>query len=164
MTVSALEMAMLRAQIAGQDEEARSAFGQQAATSDDMSGLAVLVYAAFVIATRRKFAAGWSKGRVIRYVGRVRALLSERPGLLNPRVAEDELFGALGGQHPVGHEAGAVAVARLFLLDALIASLDLEDEAIDELLGEARDSADRMLADMNGRASRLRQPGATPGL
>jgi hypothetical protein len=87
---------------------------------------------------------------VIRYVGRVRALLSERPGLLDARVAEDELASALGGQAPAAHEVGAVALARLFLLDALIASLDLDDEAIDDLLAAARDSADRMLTGMTG--------------
>lgn len=150
MTVTELEIVMLRAHIAGDDEEAQRAFGQQLAASGDVSGLAVLVQAAFVIAARRKFAAGWTGATVIRYVGRVRALLSERPGLLDPRVAEDELTSALGGRAPASHEAGTVAAARLFLLDALIASLHLDDQAIDDLLGEARDSANRMLIDVNG--------------
>jgi hypothetical protein len=150
MTVTGLEMAMLRAHIAGEDEEAQRLFGQQLAASGDAGGLAVLVTAAFVIAARRKFAAGWSRAAVIRYVGRVRALLSERPGLLDPRAAEDELSSALGGQASTGHEAGAVALARLFLLDSLIARLGLDDEGIDDLLGEARGSADRMLTGMTG--------------
>ena len=72
---------MLRAHITGEDEEAQRAFGQQLAATGDVSGLAVLVTAAFVTAARRKFAAGWNRAAVIRYVGRVRALLSERPGL-----------------------------------------------------------------------------------
>jgi hypothetical protein len=62
----------------------------------------------------------------------------------------DELASALGGQAPAGHGAGAGAASRRFLLDAL-ASLDLDDEAIDDLLGEARDSADRMLTGMSGQ-------------
>ena len=150
VTVTELEMAMPRAHIAGEDEEAQRLFGQQLAGSGDVSGLAVLVTAAFVIAARRKFAAGWNRAAVIRHVGQIRALLSERPGLLDPRVAEDELSSALSGQAPAAHEVGAVALARLFLLDTLIASLHLDDEAIDDLLGEARDSADRMPTDMNG--------------
>jgi hypothetical protein len=150
MTVTELETAMLRAHIAGEDEEAQRLFGQQLTASGDVGGLAVLVTAAFVIAARRKFAAGWNRAAVIRYVGRVRALLSERPGLLDPKVAEDELSSALGGQAPAAHEVGAVALARLFLLDVLIASLHLDDEAIDDLLSEARDSADRMLSGMTG--------------
>lgn len=150
MTVTELEMAMLRAHIAGEDEEAQRLFGQQLAASGEANGLAVLVTAAFVIAARRKFAAGWNRAAVIRYVGRVRALLSERPGLLDPKVTEDELASALAGQAPAAHEVGAVALARLFLLDTLIASLHLDDEAIDDLLGEARESADRILTGMTG--------------
>jgi hypothetical protein len=50
-----------------------------------------------------------------------------------------------------------VALARLFLLGALIASLDLDDEAIDDLLGEARAAAE-MLTRMSGELP-LRQPG-----
>ena len=150
MTVTGLEMAMLRAHIAGEDEEAQRLFGQQLAASGDAGGLAVLVTAAFEIAARRKFAAGWSRAAVIRYVGRVRALLSQRPGLLDPRVAEDELSSALSGQAPAAREAGAVAAARLFLLDTLIASLNLDDDAIDSLLDEAGDAADRMLTGMTG--------------
>jgi hypothetical protein len=151
MTVTELEMAMLRAHIAGEDEEAQRLFGQQLAASGDVGGLAVLVTAAFVIAAQRKFATGWNRAAVIRYVGRVRALLSERPGLLDPRAAEDELASALGGQAPASHPVGAVALARLFLLDALIASLNLDDEAIDDLLCEARVSADLMLTEMTGQ-------------
>jgi hypothetical protein len=156
MPVTDLEMVMLRAHIVGEDEEAQRAFDQQVMTSGDLSGLAWLVRAAFVIAARQKFAAGWNQAGVIRYVGRVRALLSERPGLLDPRVAEDELASALGGQAPTARAVGAVAAARLFLLDALIASLNLDDEAIDDLLGEARDSANRMLTGMTGQTPRYR--------
>lgn len=146
MPVSDLQVAMLRAHIAGDDEEAQRAFGQQIAAPGDMGGLAWLVHAAFVIAARREFAPTWNRAKVIRYVGQVRALLSERPGLLDPRVAEDELASALGGQAPASHEIGAVATARLFLLDALVASLDLDDEGIDALLAEARKAADQVLA------------------
>jgi hypothetical protein len=148
MTVTELEMAMLRAHIAGEDEEAQRLFGQHLAATGDASGLAVLVTAAFAIAARRKFAAGWKRAAVIRYVGKVRALLSERPGLLDPRVAEEELSSALGGQALAAHEVGAVALARLFLLDTIIASLHLDNEAIDDLLGEAPDSAHRILKGM----------------
>ena len=78
MPVADLEMVMLRAHINGQDEEARRAFSQQLNTSGDVSGLAALVHAALVIAARRKFAPQGTSADVIRYVGRVRGLLSER--------------------------------------------------------------------------------------
>ena len=65
------------------------------ALSGDLSGLAALVRAAFVIAARRKFTPRWSRAEVIGYVTQVRTLLSERPALLDPLTAEDELHSAL---------------------------------------------------------------------
>jgi hypothetical protein len=145
VSVTDLEMALLYAQITGNDEAAERRFSEQLARSGDLSGLAALVYAAFVIAARRKFGTRWSRGEVIRYVAQVRALLSERPALLDPLTAEDELRSALGEPIRDTHKVGAVAAARLSLLLALMASLDLDDEAVANLLGEARDVANRML-------------------
>jgi hypothetical protein len=86
-----------------------------------------------------------SRAEVIRYVAQVRTLLSERPALLDPLTAEDELRSALGEPITATHEVGAVAAARLSLLLALVASLDLDDEAVANLLSQARDIANRML-------------------
>jgi cytochrome P450 len=146
MPVTDLEMTMLRAQLAGDDEAARHAFTAQLARSGDASGLGMLLYAAFVIAARRKFAPRWSRTDVIGYVARVRALLSERPDLLDPVTAEDELHSALGGNVMAEHDTGARAAAWLILLLALAASLDLDDDATQVLLDEARGQADQMLA------------------
>jgi hypothetical protein len=140
-------MAVLHAQITGNDETARRAFSEKLAVSGDLSGLAALVYAAFVIAARRRFAPQWSRGEVIRYVAQVRTLLSERPALLDPLTAEDELRNALGEPITATQEVGAVAAARLSLLLALVASQDLGDEAVANLLSEARNAANRMLED-----------------
>jgi hypothetical protein len=145
MPVTDLEMAVLHAQITGNDEPARRAFSEELAVSGDLSGLAALVHAAFVVAARRKFGSPWSRAEVIRYVARVRTLLSERPALLDPLTAEDELRSALGEPVTATHEVGAVAAARLSLLLALVASLDLDDEAVANLLGQAKDIANRML-------------------
>jgi hypothetical protein len=73
----------------------------------------------------------------------VRALLSDRPALLDPLTAEDELRNALGEPVTATHEVGNVATARITLLLALVASLDLDDHAIGDLLGEARNVANR---------------------
>jgi hypothetical protein len=147
VSVTDLEMAVLHAQITGNDETAQRAFSEKLAVSGDLRGLAALVHAAFVIAARRKFAPQWSRAEVIRYVAQVRTLLSERPALLDPLTAEDELRNALGEPVTATHEVGAVAAARLSLLLALAASLDLDDKAIANLLGDARDTANRMLED-----------------
>lgn len=146
MPVTDHELATLRAQLIGQDEIARQEFSSQLAESGDLSGLGMLVYAAFVIAARRKFAPAWTRADVIGYVARVRALLSERPGLLDPVTAEDELRSALGDNVTAEHSTGARAAAWLILLLTFAASLDLDENAVQALLDEARGQADQMLA------------------
>jgi hypothetical protein len=142
--VSDLEMAVLRGATAGDAETARRAFSEQLAQSGDASGLAMLAYAALVIAARRTFAPQYTRADLIGYVARLRAGSTE-PGLMDPRTAEDELRGALGEQVSATHEIGAIAAARLFLLLALIETLELDDEAIEDLVAEARYGADQLL-------------------
>jgi hypothetical protein len=76
-----------------------------------------------------------------------------KPGLVDPLTAEDELRGALGEPLTVTHETGFVAAARLFILIDILASLGLDDEAMADLLGQARDNADQMLERVHSRAS-----------
>jgi hypothetical protein len=66
--------------------------------------------------------------------------------MLDPLTAEDELRGALGQQAPTVGETGFVAAARLAILIDLLAGLDLDD-AVDDLLRQARATADEMLAE-----------------
>ena len=147
--VSDLEMAWLRGCLTGDAEATRSAFSEQVAAAGDANSLAMLMYAAFVIAARRRFAPLYTRGDLIGYVARLRAELSEEePGLVDPLTAEDELRGALGEKVTTKHETGFRAAARLFIMVDLIASLDLDDEALTELLSEARDGADQLIAHM----------------
>jgi hypothetical protein len=148
MGVTGREMAMVRANLRGEDEEAQRLFQEQLAATGDASGMAVLTHAALLIAARREFAPRYTRAELIRYVAQVRALLSEKPWLLDPMTGEDELRAALGEQVTATHEAGAVALARLSLLHALIASLNLDDQGVGALLDQARELADRMLVDI----------------
>jgi hypothetical protein len=142
--VSDLEMDVLRGAIAGDAVSPRRAFGEQLAGSGQAGGLGMLVYAALVIASRRKFAPQYTRADLIGYVARLRAASTE-PGLLDPLTAEDELRSALGEQVSARHEFGAIAAARLFLLLALIETLELDDQAVANLLTEARYGADQLL-------------------
>jgi hypothetical protein len=106
----------------------------------------MLLHAAFVIAARRRFTPQWTRAEVISYVGQLRAeLQSEEPGLVDPLTAEDELRAALGDQATATHEIGFVAAARLFIMIDIVVNLDLDNEALADLLSHARDSADQML-------------------
>jgi hypothetical protein len=133
MTASEEHAAFLRAYLQGDEDAVTSSWGQ--ATSPD--GLALLVHAAFVIAARRKFAPTWTRAAVVRYVAEVREALSERPDLIDPRIAEYELRRALGDKTPPTASPSSVATAQLIMLNAMIASLDLDGAGVDELLRQA---------------------------
>jgi hypothetical protein len=139
-------MAALHGWITGDAQGGRGAFSEQLARSGDAGGLAMLMYAAFVIVARRKFAPRYSRADLIGYVARLRAGLSEEePGMVDPQTAEDELRGALGEPVTAAHEIGFVAAARLFILIDILADLGLDDEAMAGLLSEARNLANQML-------------------
>jgi hypothetical protein len=150
MQVTDLDIVILRAQIAGEEEVTRRAVADQMTATGSLSGLAALAHSAFVIAARWRFAPTWARGEVIQYIAQVRGLLADRPGLLDPATAEDELRRALGDEVEASHEIGAIAAARIFLLIALAESLDLDDDVIFDLLYQARDMADEMLASVSG--------------
>jgi len=151
MPVTDREMMMLRAHIAGEDEVARRALLEHLAGGGDLSSLAVLVYSSFVITAQRHFTPRWNSGQVVRYVARLRAILGDMTDtsqLLDPLVAEDELQLALGAEPATPHRPFAVIIARLLLLDVLVADLRLDDAGLRSLLAEARSEADRLLAIM----------------
>ena len=52
---------------------------------------------------------------------------------------------ALGEPVIATHELGFVAAARIFMLLDIVVSLDLDDEALADLLNQARDSANQIL-------------------
>jgi hypothetical protein len=143
--VSDLEAAVLRGWLTADGETARRAFSEQLAAGD-ANGLTMLVYSAFVIAARRKFGRQYTRADLIGYVAGIRAKLqSDEPGLLDPLTAEDELRAALGEPVTGTHELGFVAAARIFILIDLVTSLDLPEEALTDLLAQARHNADQMI-------------------
>jgi hypothetical protein len=58
--VTDVDVAILRMQIAGEEETARQAVAEQMSATGGLSGLAALIHAAFVIAARRQFAPDWT--------------------------------------------------------------------------------------------------------
>lgn len=144
--VSDLEMAVLGGWLTADGEMAKGSFSDQLSAAGDANGLAMLLYAAFVIAARRKFGPQWTRAEVISYVARLRTeLQSEEPGLVDPLTAEDELRAALGEPVTGTHETGFVAAARLFIMLDIVVDLNLDDEALTDLLNQARHNADQML-------------------
>lgn len=145
MPVTDRQMVLLMAHLAGKKKVAQRV-RTELATSGTAEGFAELVYAAFVIAARRRFSPTWTHPDVIRFVTQVRALLSEHPDVLDPYAAEHQLRSALGEKLTSHPPAKDRASAQVILLDALVQSADLADTELSDLLNQARGLADRLLS------------------
>jgi hypothetical protein len=139
MTAGEEHAALLRAYLQG-DEDTFTA----RARSISPEGFGPLVHAAFVIAARRMFAPQWTRAAVVRYVAETRKALSERPGLVDPRVAEHALRRALGGEATsVDDSRSSVATAELIVLKSMTVSLQLDEDGLDDLVKQSLDEAGR---------------------
>jgi hypothetical protein len=141
MTAGEEHAALLRAYFQG-DEDTFTARARSIAPD----GFAPLVHAAFVIAARRMFAPQWTRAAVVRYVADTRKALSERPGLVDPRVAEHELCRALGGEVTSvddSRSSVATATAQLIVLKSMTVSLRLDEDGLDDLVKQSLDEAGR---------------------
>jgi hypothetical protein len=140
---------MLRAQILGDGETADHALNEQLSATGEADALTWLLWAAFALTVRRYFAAQeptWHRGQVVQYVAHVRALLSEKPEIIDAPTAEDEICVALGGQPAGTRDPMKTVLARYLMLNALAAELDLTEDDVDTLLAEARQATDQHLA------------------
>lgn len=144
MQVTDEQVAWLRTYLAGETEVAQRRYGQLAGT-ENAAGLGALVHAAFVIAARRKFAPNGARADLINFIAQTRQLLEVRSDVFDPLVAENQLRRALGEQIPNSPDVKSNARAQLVLLNALVMSTDLDDEAVFSLLIRARKMANRIL-------------------
>lgn len=150
MPVTDEHVAWLRAYLAGDLDQVHRLHAHAAARAE-AAGIGALVYAAFVLAARRKFAHGWARADLTEFAGRVRQLLSGRPEDLDPVVAEQELRGALGEKPARRGSVKSRGRAQFVLLNALAEDLDLSDAEVAGLVTSARSLADKILADGTGR-------------
>ena len=142
MPVTDVQMELLRAHIAGQEDAVGLARNQMSSAE----GLGALVRAAFYVAARRRFYPSWTSAQVILFVGRVRVLFAERPELVDAQTAERNCEGRSASRCRPGGDIPASASAQLLMLDVLIAELNLDDLGVGGLLTHARELADQTLA------------------
>lgn len=144
MAVTGDQVAALRASLTLDQAQARD-WRDWLIRSRGLDGFGELMYAAFVLAVRRRFAPAWTRADVVRYVGSVRAHgLAE--GDIEPLAAESLILRALGRDVPPGIDEQAKAAAQAVLLAALVADLGLDDAALDQFLDQAWGLADRWLS------------------
>lgn len=144
MAVSDLQVATLRAQLAGQTAEHMSLLAQLDKI-DDGAGYSALVTAAFFEAVDRRFKGRSSKADVIEYVADVRSRFDEIAKMVDPNVAERLINKVLYGESTDDVDPQASARARLYLLAALTADAELSDVELDKFLEKARKMADYLL-------------------
>jgi hypothetical protein len=82
----------------------------------------------------------------VQYVAKLRALLSEKPDLIDAPTAEDEIRVALGGEPTRPHDPLKKVIAGYILLDAFASDLDMTDSEVGALLAEARQAAEQHLS------------------
>jgi hypothetical protein len=143
--VSGQQVAALRAALAFDPAQAQE-WRARLTGSGDLDGFSELIYAGFVVAVRRYFGTGWSRGDVVRYVGTVRAH-GPAGDDIDPSVAEALILRALGADQPLDASLEAKVEVQTVLLGVLAADLELDDAGLHLFVGQARELADGWLAE-----------------
>ena len=145
MAVSDQQVAVLRAYLA-QDPDEAERLNAQLGESGGWDGYGEFVWAAFVLAVRRRFAPEWTVPQVVRYVAAVRARQGRDEDDFDPRTGEILMRRALDDDVPADLGELARGRAQVFLLGELIADEQLDDVELDRFLAKARALADNWLS------------------
>jgi hypothetical protein len=140
MAVTDLQIATLRAQLAGDLEEHRRLLAQFDEKSDGRPYV-MLTNAAFIEAVDRNFTSGTTTDDIIQFVVNVRSRSEKVRASLDPRVAERVLLAAVTDADISDLDPREVRRSQTILLNALIV-----DEGLDEFIATARGLADRLLS------------------
>jgi hypothetical protein len=143
MTVTPAQVAALRAALSGDED----AFDRLSSDPDvaGSEGFPILMAAAFVAAAQRRFPPGWSRGDVVRFVGRLRARGGGALEDLSATAAEQMLVSILRGELMDGQFDDFVkGYAQFALLAELVR--DRSEQGLSTFLAESREQADAWLA------------------
>lgn len=138
------QVAALRAYLALDPDELER-LNRQLADAGGTDGYGELVWAAFVIGARRRFAPEWTVPSVVKYVATTRARWGKVAEDIDPRTAEILLRRALDDKVDGDLDEVTRGRAQIFLLGELIIDAQLNDAELDELLEDARALADHWL-------------------
>jgi hypothetical protein len=157
MRVTDEQVAALRALLALDSPEAERLTGRLI-DNEDLDGYGGLAYAAFVIATRRRFSPAWSLPELIRFVAAVRVDLAQDDVDIDPHAAEVALRRALDERLAAEPSQEAMARAQFFLLQEMVLEARLDDVELDEFLKSAREAADGVISENPDRPPPTRKP------
>jgi len=145
MAVTDLQVATLRAQLAGDLEEHKRLLAQFDEKSDGRPYV-VLTNAAFVEAVDRKFSSDATADDITEFVGDVRSRSERVRVSLDPQLAERVLLAAVTDTDISDLDPREVRRSQRILLNALIADEDLDGAGLDKFMATARGLADRLLS------------------
>lgn len=145
MPVTDEQVAPLRAQLSGRTEEHQRLFAQLS-KEEIQTGYRALVTAAFMIAVERRFGRQTSPAALVEFVGQIRAHSENLAEKVDPRVAERVLRAVYTNDRLSDLDARTVWQTHLLLLAGLVATARLDENALNDLLAEARKTADQALA------------------
>jgi len=137
MAVTDLQVATLRAQLAGDLEEHRRLLAQFDEKSDGRPYV-MLTNAAFIEAAGRTFTSDTTADDIIKFVANVRSRSERVRVSLDPHVAERILLAAVSDADISDLGPREVRRSQTILLNALIVDEDLNDAGLDEFLATAR--------------------------
>jgi hypothetical protein len=137
-------VAALRAQLSGNVAEHKRLLGLFSGR-DDRVAYSALVHAAFLEAVSRRFGQDVARAEVVAYVADVRSRFEEAAAAVDPRVGEHVILESLGGTSQEDTDTKASSTAMLFLLTALVADEGLTATALDQVIAQAKKTAEYLL-------------------
>ncbi|MEV0662978.1 hypothetical protein ACIBI3_25240 [Actinomadura luteofluorescens] len=120
------------------------------------AGYMSLLFCAFEVAVRRKFAQPYFVGQLVRFVADVRIAASEDAIPINPLVAEDMVRRAVDApplKENVPEDPSAILHAQVFILLYLVAEMDLDRAGLEQFIDEVTAYTKEWLAARRTEAS-----------
>ncbi|GGQ30649.1 hypothetical protein BKA00_002879 [Actinomadura coerulea] len=120
------------------------------------AGYMSLLFCAFEVAVRRKFAPTYIVGQLVRFVADVRIAAGEDANLINPLIAEDMVRRAVDApplKETVPDDVSATLHAQVFILLYLVAEMDLDRAGLEQFIDEVTSYTEQWLAARRAEAS-----------
>lgn len=144
MPVTDLQVATLRAQLAGDLAEHRRLLAALDGEVDGQ-GYSALLTAAFHNAVDLRFTRDSTLGEVTGFVAGVRSRSERLRDAVDPCTAEHVIVAAVGGDYVHDLEPAESAKMKMFLLAALVADMHLDEAGLADFIARARAFADELL-------------------
>ena len=125
------------------------------------AGYMSLLFCAFEVAVRRKFAPTYIVGELVRFIADVRIAAGEDAHLINPLIAEAMVRRAVDApplKQSVPDDVSAILHAEVFVLLYLVAEMDLDRAGLEQFIDEVTAYTEQWLAARRDEASASSPP------